>query len=91
MVRDSRDCERKIYSSTPDQSMLIVQPLATTFIDDEDFSNYTNYEDEDDQNDNTVELETISENQPKIKKNNKKTTRNGVPIVVTSTVDFTKE
>lgn len=87
MVRDSRDVERKIYSSTPDQSMLIVQPLATTFIDDEDFSHYTNYEDEeDDQDDNTVELEAISESRPK-----KKNSRKGRPIVVTSTVDFTKQ
>ena len=88
MVRDSRDVERKIYSSTPDQSMLIVQPLATTFIDDEDFSHNTNYEDEeDDQDDKTVELETTSENRPTKKKNSRKDN----PIIITSTVDFTKQ
>ncbi len=59
MVRDSIDVERKIYSSTPDQTMLVVQPLTNTFIDDEDLSHYTNYEDDDDADENTIELETI--------------------------------
>ena len=47
-VRDSRDVERKLYSSTPDQSMFIVEALETFINEDEDenenFSNYTNYE-----------------------------------------------
>ena len=64
-IRDSVDMERKIYSSTPDQSMLIVQPLATFLDDDEDdFSHYTNYEDEDDKE---VTLESLRVENPKKK------------------------
>lgn len=59
--------ERRIYSSTPDQSMLIVQPLAT-FLDDEeeDFSHYTNYDDDDD-DDKEVTLESFKIPNPRKK------------------------
>ena len=88
MVRDSIDVERKIYSSTPDQTMLVVQPLTNTFIDDEDLSHYTNYEDDDDADENTIELETISE--VKATKKSSKKSQKRSPIV-TSTIDFSKQ
>jgi hypothetical protein len=62
------DIERKIYSSTPDQSMFVVQALDTFVDDEEDFSNYTNYED-----DNEIELEVFDEKDSTLK--NKKPTR----------------
>lgn len=82
MVRDSADIERKIYSSTPDQTMLMVQPLVHTFVDDEaDFSNYTNYEGDDIDD---VTLASISE------KSLKRLKKQG-PLNVAGSLDYCTE